>query len=101
MIHHVDNEAARYAVIKGTSPTLDSALLMAAFWKEDSERRAFSWFERFPSPTMLPPDKEDLGLCAKGLRTGSNPDESSSTAILVTEYSFLGHCFSVKTTCPS
>ena len=102
--HHVDNEAARYAVIKGTSLTLDSAFLMAAFWKEDSERRAFSWFERIPSPTNPPmplPERENLGLCAKGLRTGSNPDESSSPAFLVTEYSFLGHCFSVKTTCPS
>ena len=33
VIHYVDNEAARYALIKGTSPTMNSAFLTAAFWK--------------------------------------------------------------------
>ncbi len=89
VIHHVDNEAERYAVIKGTSPTLDSAFLMAAFWKEDSERRAFSWFERIQSPTKPPmplPERENLGLCAEGLRTGSNPDRR----ILVPSFHCVG-----------
>ena len=51
VIHYVDNEAARYALIKVTSPTMDSAFLTAAFWKEDSNRKTFSWFERVPSPS--------------------------------------------------
>ena len=47
----MDNEAARYALIKGTSPTMDSAFLTAAFWKEDSNLKIFSWFKRVPSPS--------------------------------------------------
>ena len=53
VLNFVDNEAARYALIKGTSPTMDSAVLTAAFWKEESGLGAFSWFERVPSPSNL------------------------------------------------
>ena len=49
VMHYVDNEAAKYALIKGTSPTRDSAWLVNEFWKSEAHLGSYSWFERVPS----------------------------------------------------
>ena len=36
VLHFIGNEAARYALIKGSSPTLESAWLIASFWGRES-----------------------------------------------------------------
>ena len=51
VVYFVDNEAARFALIKGSSPTTDSAWLTGEFWRAEAESGAFSWFERVPSPS--------------------------------------------------
>ena len=48
-MHYIDNEAAKYGFIKGSSPTKDSAWLINEFWKQEAEQESFSWFERVPS----------------------------------------------------
>ena len=37
VLNYVDNEAARFALIKGGSPTMDSAWLTMVFWRADSD----------------------------------------------------------------
>ena len=48
-MHYIDNEAAKYGLIKGSSPIKDSAWLINEFWKQEAEQESFSWFERVPS----------------------------------------------------
>ncbi len=50
-MHFIDNDAARFSLIKGTSPTQDSAWLTGEFWRREAKAQAFSWFERVPSPS--------------------------------------------------
>ena len=38
-------------MIKGSSPTKDSAWLAGATWDQEAKIGAFSWFERVPSPS--------------------------------------------------
>ena len=45
----LDNEAAKFALIKGTSPTRNSAWLVQQFWESEFEPDILSWFERVPS----------------------------------------------------
>ena len=49
MIHFVDNENARCASMKGSSPCLESAWLVQAFWTNESETGSRSWIARAPS----------------------------------------------------
>ena len=46
---YIDNEAAKYALIKGTSPTHESAWLVQHFWEKEVELETFSWIQRVPS----------------------------------------------------
>ena len=61
VLHFVDNDAARFALIKGSSPTTDSAWLTSQFWEEEASVGAFSWFERVPSPSN-PADGPSRGV---------------------------------------
>ena len=45
----IDNEAARHNMIKGSSPSLASRLLLKAFIKVEREAPSFFWFARVPS----------------------------------------------------
>ena len=49
LMSYTDNEAARYALIKGTSPTYESAWLVQHFWGKEVELETFSWTQRVPS----------------------------------------------------
>ena len=46
---YIDNEAAKFALIKGSSPTRDSAWLVQEFWEREAHLETFTWFERVPS----------------------------------------------------
>ena len=45
----VDNDAARFSLIKGYSPSLVSASLVALAAAEDADCQSFSWLDRLPS----------------------------------------------------
>ena len=45
----IDNEPARFTMIRGTSPSLASRLLVKAFVKAERKAPAFCWFARVPS----------------------------------------------------
>ena len=76
VLHFIDNNAARFALIKGSSPNLDNAWLAGDFWRREAEARSFSWFERVPSPSSpadgpsrgLPPPDLGLSLQAREVR---------------------------------
>ena len=52
--HFVDNDSARYAPIKGSSPCLESAWLVQAFWTLESETsESRSWIARVPSKSNI------------------------------------------------
>ena len=51
VVHFVDNEAARFALIKGTSLTVDSAWIAGEMWGAGVGCECFSSFERVPSPS--------------------------------------------------
>ena len=55
-MHYVDNEAAKYGLIKGSSPTKDSAWLINEFWKWEADQESFTWFERVPSASNCADD---------------------------------------------
>lgn len=45
----VDNDAARYALIKGVSPSLVMKQLVRLFYQFEVEAPTYSWIERIPS----------------------------------------------------
>ena len=49
VIHYVDNEGAKYGVIKGSSPSRESAWLIHAFWDREIKNRSRSWVSRVPT----------------------------------------------------
>ena len=55
-MHYVDNEAAKYGLIKGSSPTRDSAWLINEFWRWEADQESFTWFERVPSASNCADD---------------------------------------------
>ncbi len=56
VMNYIDNEAAKYALIKGTSPTRDSAWLVNEFWKSEALMESYSWLERVPSASNCADD---------------------------------------------
>ena len=46
---YVDNEGARYGLIKGYSPNRLCASLLSACWRCDADSMAASWYERVPT----------------------------------------------------
>ena len=49
VLHFIDNDAARFSLIKGTSPTLESAWLAGLLWEHDRNIDVHPWYERVPS----------------------------------------------------
>ena len=49
VVIYIDNEAARFGLIKGTSPTLDSAWIINEHWTMESLNGTTTWVERVPS----------------------------------------------------
>ena len=49
ILHYVDNEGARYSVIKGCSPSRESAWLIQGFWETEVYNRSRSWISRVPT----------------------------------------------------
>ena len=49
MLNFIDNDGARFGLIKGYSPTRPSAWLIGEFWAEEAKAQAVSWFARVPS----------------------------------------------------
>lgn len=48
--HFVNNDACRFAFIKGSSPAKASAWLASQFWGLEISNEVITWFERVPSP---------------------------------------------------
>ena len=53
VIVYIDNDSARGALIKGYSPALPSAELLAVCWTELALARANPWFARVPGPSNI------------------------------------------------
>jgi len=49
----VDNDSAKDAAIRGYSPSLPSAFLVAALWKAVAAANAIPWFDRVPGPSNI------------------------------------------------
>jgi len=49
IVLYVDNEAARFGLIKGTRPTLDSAWIINEYWTAEAENETTTWVDRVPS----------------------------------------------------
>ena len=45
----VDNDSARHALIRGTSPAGASAAIVGRFWESEASYGAYTWIERVPS----------------------------------------------------
>jgi len=67
VIHFVDNDSARYALIKGSSPCLESAWLVQSFWTDESETDCRSWIARVPSRSNIAdgPSRGDRSECER------------------------------------
>ena len=53
VIHFIDNDSAKFVLIKGTSPCLESAWLTQSFWTSESEADSRSWIARVPSRSNI------------------------------------------------
>ena len=53
VICFVDNDSARFGLIKGYSPNMSSARILSDIWLAESKDQSFSWFERVPSPSNI------------------------------------------------
>ena len=51
VLHFIDNDAARYGLLTGYSPSEASCFLIGEFWRVETLARCRSWFERVPSPS--------------------------------------------------
>ena len=49
----IDNDSAREALIRGYSPALRSAELIAVVWSAFASAQASPWFDRVPGPSNL------------------------------------------------
>eukprot|EP00435_Cladocopium_sp_Y103_P044145 s2882_g12.t1 len=68
----VDNDAARFCLIKGLSPSPTMRSLVREFYAKDSDCPTYSWVERVPSSSNISDgpsrDKSEEALKALGLR---------------------------------
>ena len=53
VLHYVDNDAARFATIRGSSPSRGSAWMVHAFWETEITNQSFSWLSRVPTVCNL------------------------------------------------
>ena len=65
VIHFVDNDSARFALIKSSSPCLENAWLVQSFWTDESETNCRSWIARVPSRSNIAdgPSRGDRSEC--------------------------------------
>ena len=49
VVHMIDNESAKHALIKGTTSEPTSAWITHQYWKQEVELETYSWLERVPS----------------------------------------------------
>ena len=72
-MYYVDNEAAKFVLIKGNSPTRDSAWLVQHFWEKEANLECYSWFERVPSASNIAdyPSRGVLVVDLGGLRSST------------------------------
>jgi len=66
VIIYIDNDSAREALIKGYSPAIPSAELIAVAWLGLAEARAAPWFARVPGPSNIAdgPSRMQFKECA-------------------------------------
>jgi hypothetical protein len=62
----VDNDAARFCIIKGLSPSLTMKALIREFYAVDAEAPTYSWVERVPSSSNVA-DGPSRGDCREAL----------------------------------
>jgi hypothetical protein len=53
VVHYVDNNSAKFGMIRGYSRVSSSGKLIDACWGLDAELGAASWFSRVPSPSNV------------------------------------------------
>ena len=53
VIQFVDNDSARYALVKGYSPSLASSVLLSDTWLQDCRLGLFSWYDRVPTASNI------------------------------------------------
>ena len=53
VIQFIDNDAARYGLIKGHSPSAASAWLISEFWTVEASLGCCTWFDRVPSKSNI------------------------------------------------
>ena len=80
VLHFVDNDSAKFALIKGTSAREDSARILDAFWQLEVQLGTYSWFDRVRSesnPADAPWRLEFSSLRAGIVRVAACWDQAS------------------------
>jgi len=67
VVHYVDNESAKFALIKGTSPQEVSSTILDAFWTLEAKLGTSSWFDRVRSESNPAdaPSRLDFECCSQ------------------------------------
>ena len=60
--HFFDNDSARFALMRGNSPTETSAWMVHHFWRHEAESMSRSWLSRVPSVSNIgdAPSRKDM-----------------------------------------
>jgi hypothetical protein len=70
-ITFIDNDSARYGLIRGYSPVMASARLINESWLEDARLSATSWFARVPTASNIADSPSRLDFSELERFTGS------------------------------
>ena len=79
VVHFLDNESARFALLKGVGETVSSQAMISAITRLELERQTKSWYSRVPSFSNLAddPSRNDFEwLISKGSTSSAIPWES-------------------------
>ena len=65
--HYFDNDSARFALMRGNSPTSASAWMIHHFWKYEATGQSRSWLSRAPSVSNIgdAPSRKDTEEIAR------------------------------------
>ena len=53
VVQFIDNDSARFALVKGYSPSLASSALLSETWLQDCRLGLFSWYDRVPTASNI------------------------------------------------
>ena len=75
VVQWIDNDSARFALVRGYSPNLESSRLLTDIWVQECKLQCFSWFDRVSTFSNIG-DKPSRLVFDRVLELGGKVDEA-------------------------